>query len=169
MKIRSATLNDASGIAAISIEVWLATYIRNGVSAAFADYAMTEFTTSNIQSILHDGNQKIWVSDNREGIDGFVRITEGETPPVKTSSRLEITTLYVQTRHQGTGTGSALLTAALNYCLSNAILKPWLSVNAENCHALAFYLRNGFSVVGETDFQIGGNSYPNKVLEYGNS
>src|SRR4051794_1170643 len=41
--MRRAREQDASGLAAVSIEVWLNTYLRDGVSQLFADYVLSEF------------------------------------------------------------------------------------------------------------------------------
>ncbi|RLJ51509.1 hypothetical protein BCF46_1722 [Litoreibacter meonggei] len=44
MTIRNATPSDASSMAAISMEVWIGTYLKRGVSALFAEYALKTFT-----------------------------------------------------------------------------------------------------------------------------
>ncbi|WP_311202217.1 hypothetical protein [Leisingera sp. S132] len=38
--IRPAGMHDCSSLAALSIEVWAGTYLRNGISAHFADYVL---------------------------------------------------------------------------------------------------------------------------------
>ena len=38
--IRRAEERDASSLAAVSIEVWVNTYLRDGVSPVFADYVL---------------------------------------------------------------------------------------------------------------------------------
>lgn len=66
--IRPAIIEDASSLAAISLEVWLNTYIRDGVNAFFADYALEAFTTARLADILSQENESIWVSQNKVGI-----------------------------------------------------------------------------------------------------
>lgn len=39
----------------------------------------------------------------------------------------------------------------------------WLTTNAENAPAIAFYLKQDFRHVGESHFRIGGGSYLNTV------
>ena len=166
MSIRPARKEDASSLAAISIEVWLGTYIRKGVNAFFADYALSEFTTSRFESTLDNEMERIWVSIADEGIDGFIRLTRGAIPSVEGCSDVEIASLYVQPRHQGKGAGSRLLDAGLVYCEENGAPNPWLAVNAENNHAVEYYLRNRFSIVGETHFRIQNEAYLNHILMY---
>lgn len=164
--IRPADMTDASSLAALGLEVWLNTYIRNGVNAFFADFALRQFTAARFEEILSQENQTILVSQNSVGIDGFIHVSLGAAAPVATCSDLEISTLYVQPRHQGGGAGGRLLAAGLQFCASTGRPDVWLSVNAENDRATQFYLRKGFAKAGETQFQIDGQSYPNHVLRY---
>lgn len=164
--IRPAVANDASCLAAVAVEVWLNTYIRNGVSASFADYALNQFTTARFEEMLSQSDNAIWVSENSVGIDGFIRISLDAEPPLNGCSDLEISTLYVQPRHQGSGTGHGLLATGLQFCASTGRPNVWLSVNAENTRATRFYLRNGFTKIGDTQFQIEDETYPNHILRH---
>ncbi|MBD9625871.1 GNAT family N-acetyltransferase [Ensifer sp. ENS06] len=166
MTIRRATVADASSLAAISLEVWLNTYIRDGVNAFFADYALQHFTTARFEEILGDRNETVWVSQNVVGIDGFLRMSANSPAPVDIASDLEITTLYVQPRHHGRGLGKALLKTGLQFCLDTGQLGTWLAVNAENEKATTFYLASGFEMAGQTHFTIGDKAYPNHVLQF---
>ncbi|MDH2350924.1 GNAT family N-acetyltransferase [Bradyrhizobium sp. SSUT18] len=163
--IRKADERDASSLAAVSIEVWLSTYLREGVSAFFADYVLSEFTAQKFRNSVGDPNLSIWVSENRIGIDGFVTIGSRSTPPLANCSPLEIMTLYVQPRHQSSGRGLALLQRALDHCRSIGGESVWLKVNAENRRAIDFYLRHGFKKIGSTHFRIADSAYENFVLE----
>ncbi len=162
--IRPAVADDASSLAAVATEVWLNTYMRNGVSAFFAEYALEQFTKARFEEVLSQPNCAIWVSQNSVGIDGFVRISKEVEPPLDECSDLEISTLYVQPRHQGSGTGGQLLATALQFAGSTGRPNVWLAVNAENTRATEFYLRKGFAKIGETKFQIENEPYPNYVL-----
>lgn len=164
MSIRLAKSTDASSLAALSLEVWLGTYIREGINGFFADYALEEFTTQKFEAILHSKNERIYVSENTVGIDGFIRISSAHSANFKGCSDTEITTLYVQPRHQGKNIGKRLLTEGLKYCASIPVTTPWLAVNSENPMAVNFYLSNGFRKIGQTRFQIQDQSYLNEVL-----
>jgi hypothetical protein len=58
---------DASPLAAVSIEVWLNAYVRDGVSPWFADYVLAEVTAQKFRNAVADPNRAIWVSENRIG------------------------------------------------------------------------------------------------------
>ncbi len=166
MTLRKPTLADASSIAVISIEVWVGTYLKRGVRAFFADYVLAEFTQPKIAELLSDPTQFILVSQNDDGIDGFIRVSPNSNAPVSGCSDWEIATFYVQPRHHGQGIGKQLLTAALQYCRDNGAASVWLTTNAENTPAIAFYRAQGFDHIGETHFEIEDQAYLNKVYRY---
>ena len=158
--------SDASSIAAISIEVWIGTYLKLGVSAFFADYALGEFTPLKTKELLSDPDQFILVSESEEGIDGFIRVSFTSKAPVDGCSEVEISTFYVQPCHHGKGIGKRLLNAALQHCCDKAVQSVWLTTNAENEPAIAFYIAQGFEHVGETHFRIEDEGYLNNVYLY---
>jgi ribosomal protein S18 acetylase RimI-like enzyme len=163
--IRKAQEQDASGLAAVSIEVWLNTYLRDGISQLFADYVLSEFTTPKFRNAIDDSNLAIWVSDGGNGIDGYVTVCSTATSPLPDCSPLEIMTLYVRPKRQSGGRGVALLRHALDYCGGIGAGSAWLKVNAENHRAIDFYLRHGFSKIGSTYFRIGEQAYENDVMK----
>ncbi|SDW73629.1 Acetyltransferase (GNAT) domain-containing protein [Ruegeria halocynthiae] len=163
MTLRVANRSDASSIAAISIEVWVGTYLKHGVSGFFADYALAEFTPSRFADLINDPEEFILVSENAQGIDGFIRVSPLCNAPVAGWSGMEISTFYVQPRHHGRGIGTRLLAAALAHCRKQRADTVWLTTNAENDPAIAFYLANGFEHIGETQFRIADQGYLNNV------
>ena len=166
MTLRKARNSDASSLAAISIEVWLGTYIKQGVNSLFADYVLHEFTSEKLAQRIADPNQFFLVSQNNQGIDGFIQVSTGSPSPVQDNSTTEISTFYVQPRHHGKGVGKQLLKGALQHCREQSAESVWLATNAENTPAIAFYLAQGFSHIGETHFRMGKEAYLNNVYAY---
>ncbi|MEO0400909.1 MAG: GNAT family N-acetyltransferase [Pseudomonadota bacterium] len=166
MTLRTAVLSDAPSLAAISMEVWIGTYLKRGVSGFFADYALDAFTAPKMAQIIADPNAHVVVSENEEGLDGFIRVSRASPAPVEGCSDVEIATFYVQPRHHGRGIGTRLLEAALTRCRSMHTPSVWLATNAENDPAIAFYLSRGFEHVGETQFRIQDQAYLNNVYRY---
>lgn len=164
MKFRIAHASDAPVLAAISIEVWLGTYIKRGVNAFFADYALTEFTAHNFDKLIDDPNEHIVVSENEDGIDAFIRMSDGKPAPVIGCSSMEISTLYVQPRHHGKGLGRLLLQEGLKYARAAGSPSVWLTTNSENSPAIAFYVKQGFEKIGTTNFRIQDQAYLNDVF-----
>lgn len=166
MGFRNAAKADASSIAALSIEVWIGTYLRRGISAFFADYVLSEFTTQKTEVLIDDPNEIIIVSENSDGIDGFVRVSLSKTAPVNERLETEIATLYVQPRHHGKGIGKALLAEAIKICRERGVQSVWLTTNSENEPAIRFYEALGFKNVGKTQFVIQDQSYQNDVFAF---
>lgn len=164
--IRPARLSDTSSLAALAIEVWLGTYIRQGVNAFFADYALATYTPDKYRHAIKSEQDQIFVSENTVGIDGFIHITHDKAAPTPGCSDTEITTLYVQPRHHRRGIGRSLLHTGLRYCSDHHAPRPWLAVNAENTAAIKFYAVNGFHQTGQTHFRIQDQAYLNYIMAY---
>ncbi|WP_320198318.1 GNAT family N-acetyltransferase [Agrobacterium sp. rho-13.3] len=164
MHFRHALIRDASSLAAISMEVWIGTYLRNGVNKFFADYALSEFTTAKFEAIIANDRENIIVSENDDGIDGFVRIAFDSPAPIPGCSATEIKTLYLQPRHHGRGIGKGLLNEGVNRCADRKADAVWLTVNAQNASAIRFYAAQKFETIGRTHFRIGDQTYPNEVM-----
>ena len=164
MPLRQAHPADASSLAAMSIEVWVGTYLRNGVSAVFADFALETFTPAKLAGQINDTAQTLIVSENGDGLDGYVRIAPDTPGPVAGCGDTEIATLYVQPRHHGKGIGKTLLAAAFEECRRLGLPSVWLTTNSENAPAIAFYGALGFRKLGTTDFMIDGQGYANDVF-----
>lgn len=166
MSLRRAIKSDAASLAVISMEVWVGTYLKRGVNAFFANYALGAFTSQKMEALIADPSQFILVSENEEGIDGFIRVAPQSQPPIQGLSNTEIATFYVQPRHHGKGKGKQLLNAALQYCRDQDIESVWLTTNAENDPAIGFYLSFGFEHTGTAEFRIQDQGYLNNVYVY---
>jgi diamine N-acetyltransferase len=166
MTLRPARAEDASSLAAIAVEVWVGTYLRDGVSGFFADYVFEHLTPDTFGALIADPKEHIVVSERGQGIDGFIRVSEDKPAEVSGCSDVEIATLYLQPRHHGQGIGQALLRRGLGICASLGAPNPWLMVNAENVQARAFYSRQGFDEIGHTFFRIQDDAYRNEILTY---
>jgi len=108
------------------------------VNALFAEFALNEFTAAKLTTVIQDPNEHVVVSENEDGLDGFIRITQGRAAPAAGCSTLEISTLYVQPRHHGKGIGGALLDHGLSYATTLDVPSVWLTTNSENTPAIAF-------------------------------
>jgi len=166
MTLRRANISDAPSVAALSIVVWVGTYLKRGINPFFANYALEEFTVSKTEALISDPANFMLVSENEDGIDGFIQVKEPSVAPVHGCSTTEIATFYVQPRHHGKGIGKGLLDAACEHAAAMSAPSVWLTTNAENIPAIAFYLKAGFEQVGETHFRIQDEAYLNNVYSY---
>ena len=77
---------------------------------------------------------------------------------------LEIKRIYVLSRFHGSGLGSRLMDAALDEAKRRGARRALLGVYEQNARALAFYAKQGFTRIGERQFQVGANTYGDYIL-----
>ena len=84
--------------------------------------------------------------------------------PVDSDCSVELQTLYVQENFIGHGVGTLLLRAAEAKARQRSNGALWLTVNAKNARAIAFYARHGYTMIGTTYFALGEGRHENHVL-----
>jgi ribosomal protein S18 acetylase RimI-like enzyme len=77
----------------------------------------------------------------------------------------ELSKVYVLEGHHGAGVGAALMAASLAVARDRGVAGVWLGVNQLNARANRFYEKNGFTIVGEKKFLVGGKAEDDFVRE----
>lgn len=162
--IRKAQEGDAPRIAVLATQVWLHTYATEGVSAEIADYTRTELIPEKYQAIQKDPASHLWVAERGGCLVGFVVLKMDAPSPTNTLTLAELQTLYVQAHFVRQGVGRQLLSVAEKEAFDLAGMPLWLSVNANNAQAIGFYLRQGYTKQGVTDFLLGNHRHENLVM-----
>ena len=162
--IRSGRSEDADRLAVLAAQVWLHTYATGGITADIAEYVLRELTPEKYSAMLSDPTCEVFVAANGESLIGLAVVKFGAPCPAGDSSSSELRTLYVQAHFAGIGVGKSLLRAAETAARhrSNDVL--WLTVNAKNARAIAFYAHQGYTKVGTTYFVLGEGRHENHVL-----
>ncbi|MGF6346467.1 N-acetyltransferase family protein [Variovorax sp. W2I14] len=158
ISIRPARAADAHTLAALSIQVWLATYTE-GVSDLFARYVLSEFTPKKFLALVNAPDVSLHIAEVDDRLVGYALVRSGVPQPLAPEADSELCKLYVQAPFTRHGVGSALLRAAR---AGNDGL--WLMVNVQNLRACRFYEKLGFVVRGSTDFVLGDGRHRNHVL-----
>ena len=162
LRIRPAKPRDATRIAALGIQVWLHTYATSGVSGVVADYVLQEFSEGRLVDKIADPQRLVLIAEDAGHLLGYA-VLHFAAP--QADLRTELETLYVQAHSLGQGIGHALLAEARSAAArGNGSSAIWLTVNARNTRAIAFYQRQGFGEIGETDFMLGGTAHRNLVM-----
>jgi ribosomal protein S18 acetylase RimI-like enzyme len=162
--IRRARHDDAARIAVLATQVWLHTYATEGISAGIADYTRTQITPEKYLAIQNDASSHIWVAERGAHLIGFAVLKLGVPCPTSASTLAELQTLYVQAHFVGQGVGRQLLSVAEKTAFNLAGMPLWLTVNAHNAQAIGFYIHQGFTKQGTTDFVLEGQRHENHVL-----
>lgn len=161
-ELRPARPDDAQRLAVLGLQVWLSTYVTEGVSDEVAAYVIERFTTANVSKLLADAQRRVLVAEGPGGLLGYAQLHLA-APQGELSTELE--TLYVQAGALGSGLGQALLAGAVRLAQAQGGGDAlWFSVNARNQRALRFYRRAGAVEFGETFFELGAGRHRNLLM-----
>ena len=162
--VRNAEPRDALPLAALGMQVWLHTYATDGMSDTVARYAFGEFTPEKFEALMASDTARVLVAELADHLVAYAVVTFGNACPAHTVSTTELTTLYVQAHFARRGIGARLLDHAAALAAARNGGGLWLTVNAQNRAAIAFYARHGYERVGTAYFDLGGARHENHVL-----
>ncbi len=162
--IREGQYADAENLAALAIHVFLHTYATQGISPPISRYVLSEFTPERFSACLASKTDSVFVAEVNGNLLGYALLRVGASCHERVRCTIELSTLYVQEHFVGKGVGSALLAEVEAFAARRANAPPWLTVNAKNGRAIAFYERHGYTQVGVTQFWLGDESHENHVL-----
>lgn len=164
LSIRPAKPQDASRLAVLATQVWLHTYATDGINSDIAGYVLGELTPEKYRRVLGDPSSAVLVAESGTSLVGLAVVKFDAECPAGNFSSVELQTLYVQEHFIGRGAGKSLLMAAQALAWAQAHAVLWLTVNAQNARAIAFYAHLGYTKVGTTHFVLGEGRYENHVL-----
>ncbi len=164
LQVRTGRSSDAERLAVLATQVWLHTYCTDGINSEVAKYVLAELTVDKFSARLKQPETHILVAEREEWLVGFATVRFGASCPSNAKSLVELQTLYVHEHFIGQGIGKLLLKASEAKAREQTATPLWLSVNARNARAIAFYYRRGYSKVGTTYFVLGKGRHENHVL-----
>jgi ribosomal protein S18 acetylase RimI-like enzyme len=164
LRIRSGRSEDAGLLAVLATQVWLHTYATGGINGDIAQYVLSELTAERYLALLKDPAIHLFVAEHDENLVGVAVVKFGVQCPTGEGSAVELLALYVQEHFVGQGIGKALLQAAEAKAREQSGSALWLTVNAKNAEAIAFYEHQGYSKVGTAYFVLGEGRHENHVL-----
>ena len=162
--IRTATVADAARLAVLAAQVWTHTYATDGISEDIADYVLCELNPDRYRAAINDASTLLLMAECGACLVGFAVVKFGSVCTVDCATDTELKTLYVQEHFTRQGIGRLLLQAAQTQSQERASASLWLSVNATNDRAMAFYARLGYRKIGTSYFVLGNARYENHVL-----
>jgi ribosomal protein S18 acetylase RimI-like enzyme len=156
MRIASATLEDALGVATVHVRSWQAAY-ASILSPEFLDGLSIEHRTARWQEILRKQESQTLVAHQAEGIAGFISLGHRRDEPAA-KDQGEIWALYAKPEVWGTGVGQALLEAGIQELRTLGRHSVFLWVLSQNERGIRFYEAFGFKPVpgSSKSFELGG-------------
>ena len=139
--VRTATIDDAAGIARVHIQSWRETYspmLEPGELDELSLERRADRWSTNLA-----GGTRLWVAETDGMVVGFAGLGGGDH--AEHPRPLELGALYVIADSHGTGAGQRLLDAAIGDS------PAFLFVARGNARAIRFYERNGFEFDGASE------------------
>jgi len=176
IQYRMGIAGDAPRLATLGMQVWLHTYATEGVSHDIASYVQDAFTAEKMAALLSRTDTLVLVAQAHDHLVGMAVVTLNACCPIDRPESFELATLYVQAHFAGRQIGTRLLAMAEAQTQEQAqaqIQKTvqttantglWLTVNARNQPAIAFYRKHGYTLVGTAYFTLGDTQHENHVM-----
>ncbi|THB79036.1 MAG: GNAT family N-acetyltransferase [Desulfobacteraceae bacterium] len=158
--IRDMRIDDCKNLAALSIQVWLDTYAREGIRTEFSEFVLSCFTPAYFEEILESCNRHLLVCEIKDHLVGYVSMDTDPERPDTSCIGAEIVTLYIIHAFHRRGLGSQLVRSARERCGPRLWLTAWI----HNDPAIRFYESIGFKRVGRTWFDLMGEQHENLIL-----
>ena len=163
VQISDATPADAHMIAAVGGQVFAASFGHSVQAEDLTAYLKAEYTTEAFEKELRDPKTSTWIArDARDGktLLGFTQLCRQVADPClkdteDVASLAQLHRHYVDTNVHGSGTGSRLITRAIDTARAEGFRKIWLTVWEHNPRAERLYARFGFVRVAKTSFFVG--------------
>lgn len=155
LAIRKSTEKDIPSIQSIAKITWANTYtfLSDEQMSYMLDWM---YSTTSLQQQIQNGHQfYVAVVDNE--IIGFASVSKED------GSICKLNKLYVLPTTQKTGAGKALLQSVIAFAKEFKATELQLQVNRFN-NAKDFYIKQGFTILYEADFEIGNGFYMNDYV-----
>jgi diamine N-acetyltransferase len=162
--IRQAIAGDAERLSVLATQVWLHTYATDGISTVIARYVLDELSVSKFAAILTQTNSNVLIAEINAHAVGYALVNMNAPCP-SGSPTVEVASLYVQEHFARQSIGSALLRECQQIARQRTgSADYWLTVNAKNSPAIAFYAKHGLVKAGTAYFELGGEKHENHVM-----
>jgi GNAT superfamily N-acetyltransferase len=142
----------------LTMQVWPQTY-QLILTEEQIQYMLDKmYSTDSLQQQMQNGQQFLiaWLEDVPVGFASW--------GPADIDGEYKLHKLYVRTDMQKTGAGKALLWSVMDQVKTLNGHHLILQVNRQNENAIGFYLRMGFRIEYQYDFEIGNGFYMNDYI-----
>ena len=166
LTIRQAHPGDEYALSLVGSATFLETYAHMIPGADMISHCTTRHNAETYADWLADPTVTIWLAETEvKSPIGYLLLTKATLPTEAPQPEdLEIQRIYVLNRFHRTGMGYALMNLAVAKAVSKGAARLVLGVHNDNARALAFYQRQGFSVIDGREFCVGESIFCDKVL-----
>lgn len=156
LSIRRATPDDAAMLVELCTRTFYAAFSNACPAEDMQLYLSTWFTVEQLTNELRDPQSLFLLAEVAGAPAGYAKMQAGEIPAcISDPQAIELSRLYVEQQHFGSGVGPALMQACLDEARQRGHRTVYLGVWEHNHRAQAFYRKWGFEKVGEHVFMMG--------------
>jgi len=137
-------------LVSLAHEIWQEHYVPI-IGQRQVDYMLEKFQSEKAVIEQLGNFYEYYIVIHQGQSVGYVAVV-----PNRLQSTLLISKIYIRGPKRGLRLGKTTLRFVENLCLQRGIKLIWLTVNKNNAHSIAWYLRMGFRNVGSTIAEIGG-------------
>jgi diamine N-acetyltransferase len=162
--IRPATASDAPALSRLGATTFRETFEGENTSEDMARYLADAFRPEQQAAEIADPASAVLLAEH-EGehgeaeLVGYAHLVAGPSPEsVSGPAPLELKRLYVARAWHGRRVAQQLMDAAIDAARGRGAQTLWLGVWERNPRAVAFYVKYGFTRVGEHRFVLGADA-----------
>ncbi len=161
--VRTASVEDARGLAELGRRTFEETFAKDNTPEDMADYLQSHFGEALQRAELQDAASRFLLLLAEGRLAGYTKLRSGPANAYG-QSPLEVCRFYVERPWHGAGAAHTLMEASLALARQQAHDALWLAVWEHNARAIRFYLKCGFSKVGEQPFRLGADVQTNWLM-----
>lgn len=164
---RDATPDDAAALDTMAQAVWVKTFGHTASPEDIAAYLREAYGPEG--KLIRDLRERaarfrIALDENR--IVGYAKLNVPWLPDPEPGA-LQLSQIYVDYDHHGSGLGKALLDWAIDAARAAQASALLLTVWENNHRAFRFYLKNGFVHIGDYAFAVGAQVDTDHIMRLG--
>ncbi len=164
-ELRRAGPRDAAALSLLGSATMLETYAELVDGPDIVQHCANRHAAAVYAAWLADPECAIWVAfTQRDALVGYLVLTPATLPDNPHPDDLEVQRIYVLSRYHGAGIGGALMGCAVAEARRRSARQLVLGVLKLNAPAIAFYDRQGFTVIDKRVFQVGTATFDDHVM-----
>ena len=166
LDVRMAVPGDASRLAELARETFIAAFSDYNTPANMSAYVDTAFNEGQILEELSDSASTFLWAEQTGIPAGYAKLHRGSHSEAIAGPRpVELERIYAKSSLIGEGVGKTLLHTAIKIAQAEGFQTLWLGVWEFNTRATEFYHRQGFVDVGNKEFMLGSERQTDLIMQ----
>ncbi len=166
ISIKKCTLDEIDILIKLSKACFYETFSADNSEDDMKTYLENAFAYDKIKSEILNENSQFYLLFSDDKLAAYLKLNEylAQTEDYDKDS-LEIERIYVAKEFQGLKLGQVLMDKAVKIALDLKKSYVWLGVWENNKNAIAFYEKNGFSVIDTHYFRMGDSKQCDYIMK----